>query len=101
IADKSTVFRLNATGDLSAVKNVGPFDIIFMGPPYKDAEKTPLYLVQPTLDNIARSGLLATGGLVVAQHHKKEITATSDQWRLVRIAAYGDSRLSFFQPTGN
>ncbi len=96
MTDKATVFRLNATGDLSVLPK--PYDLIFMGPPYKDAEKKPLALVQPTLDNIVRYELLAKGGLVIAQHHKKEIVGSSEKWELKRQEDYGDSRLSFLVP---
>lgn len=93
---QASIFRLSATGDLSVLPR--PFDLIFMGPPYKDAVKAPLALVQPTLDNIEKFGLLTPTGLVIAQHHSKEIVASSPKWEMKRREKYGDSLVSFFVP---
>src|SRR5258708_3851404 len=59
LTDRATAIRSSATGDLSGVPR--PYDIIFMGPPYKDAEKKALALVTPTLENIYKYKLLAPG----------------------------------------
>ena len=75
----------------------GPFDLVFMGPPYHDEKWNALHLVYPTLDAIARGGILKEGGLIVAQHHAKEVIAGRPPWELVRQEEYGDSRLSFFK----
>ena len=75
----------------------GPFDIVFMGPPYKDLRKQPLHLTGPTLDRISQAGLLVPGGWVVAQHHAKEHLKIPAGWFLFRQEKYGDSRLSFFK----
>lgn len=93
--NQSAVYRLNATGDLSVLPK--GFNIIFMGPPYKDAAKTMLALVHPTLDAIERANLLAEGGIIIAQHHKKEITASTPVWEKVREEHYGDTTVSFFK----
>ena len=68
------------------------FDLIFMDPPYDQG------LVGKTLAQVARSGALAPGGLVVVEHSGREMPAEkypplqlSDQRR------YGDSWISFFQ----
>lgn len=94
LTDQAVVYRLNVTGDLNVLPV--PHDIIFMGPPYKDAAKNPLALVHPTLENIGKYKLLADQGLIVAQHHKKEIVASTSEWEMKRQETYGDSLLSFF-----
>jgi len=100
IQNKAAVFRLDALGDLSMIP--GPFSIIFMGPPYKDPEKTPLRMVEPTLANLERHGLLANGGIVVAQHHKKEtFKLPGDEWVLAREEKYGDTLVSFIKKKQN
>lgn len=91
---RGTVYRVSVTGDLGILP--APYDIIFMGPPYKDAAKAPLALVHPTLDNIAKFNLLAPGGLVIAQHHKKEPVAGTAEWTMNRQEVYGDTTVSFF-----
>lgn len=94
--DKAQTFRMNVLGDLALLPK--PFDIIFMGPPYKDESKKSLALVSPTLENVDRHQLLAPRGLVIAQHHKKETVALpSAGWRLFRTETYGDTILSFIQ----
>jgi 16S rRNA (guanine(966)-N(2))-methyltransferase RsmD len=57
---RASVVRASALEDLSFLPR--PFEIIFMGPPYKDMEKKMLALTVPTLANITKSGLLAPGG---------------------------------------
>jgi 16S rRNA (guanine966-N2)-methyltransferase len=75
----------------------GPFDIIFMGPPYHDQAWNALSLTMPTLKDIARLGLLKPGGIVVGQHHKKEPVSATPEWDLYREESYGDTILSFFK----
>ena len=83
-------------GDLSFLPK--PFDLIFMGPPYVDLEKKALALVEPTFRNIMKHDLLAKNGIVVAQHHIKEVPASIPPgMAMVRQERYGDTRLSFFK----
>jgi 16S rRNA (guanine966-N2)-methyltransferase len=96
LTPKATVVRASVLGNLASVKK--PFDIIFMGPPYKDAEKKPLALTEPTLVNIDTLHLLAPNGLVIAQHHNKEIVPKqSGRLILKREKEYGDTVVSFYQ----
>jgi len=92
---KGTVYRASATDDLSFLPK--PFDLIFMGPPYKDAQKNPLALVVPTLNAILKSEILADKGLVIAQHHKKEKTDPEAPWIVTRREVYGDSIVTFYR----
>jgi 16S rRNA (guanine(966)-N(2))-methyltransferase RsmD len=96
---QAAIVRANITGNLSFL--AGPFDLIFMGPPYKAEDRTALALVHPTLDAIAKNALLTPGGLVVAQHHKKEPVNATPEWDLVRREIYGDSTVSFFKPAAH
>jgi 16S rRNA (guanine(966)-N(2))-methyltransferase RsmD len=96
---QSSVVRANITENLSFLP--GPFTLIFMGPPYKAEDKTPLALVHPTLDSIAKNNLLAPAGIVIAQHHKKEAVASTPQWNIVRQEHYGDSTVTFFKSIEN
>lgn len=93
---KCAVYRRDLSGNVAFL--AGPFDIIFMGPPYKDLEKAPLALVTPTLAKIDESNLLKEQGLIVAQHHKKEqINLPSEKWEIFRVEKYGDTILSFIR----
>lgn len=70
----------------------GKFDIIFIGPPYR----------MKMLSEIIKKSekLLKYRGLVVGQHHKKEILAEkSGGLSLYRQEKYGDMMLSFYRNT--
>ena len=97
--DRARVVRADATKQLAHLG--GPFDLIFMGPPYHDAQWNALSLTGPTLDAIARAQILKAGGGVIGQHHAKEPPVRDPRWRMVRQERYGDSRLSFFEYAGS
>lgn len=97
LTEKSRIYPLSASGPLDALTET--FEIVFLGPPYKDEAKTPLALVVPTVQQIQKAGLVANGGLVVAQHHKKEpVGDTGLAYAIVRRERYGDTMVTFFGP---
>jgi len=73
------------------------FDIIFMGPPYKDDNKRPLALRIPTLNAVAAAGLLLDDGLLICQHHKTEPVGPPEGFEMYRQEKYGDTLVSFFR----
>lgn len=95
------VIRCDVLSGLSFVRRQTPnaegFDLIFLGPPYKDELKRPLRLVKPALENIQQASLLAPGGWVIAQHHLKEPVSGAAGLQMFRQEKYGDSYLSFFK----
>lgn len=95
--DKGVVYRANVITDLTSLPK--PFDVIFMGPPYKDEGKKPMSLVLPTLESIQKADLLSEKGFVVAQHHKKEQTDPEEgsPWSVSRREVYGDSVVTFYR----
>lgn len=98
--DKGVVLRGDALNSLSWVPfraGVEKFEIVFLGPPYRDEENTPLAYTRPVLENIAKARLLAPGGLVIAQHHKKEEVATPRGLKRYRLMKYGDTTMSFYR----
>lgn len=100
-AAKGKAFRGDLRSPLSWVAyRAGPdrFDLIFLGPPYKDAEKRPLQMTTGVLERILAAGLLEPDGWVIAQHHKKESPKTPPGLELFRTSRYGDTLLSFFRP---
>jgi len=76
------------------------FDLVFMGPPYKDEEKTPLAFTVPTLRRLEEAGLVNAQTIVVGQHHKKEPLDLPATWEKYRQKEYGESILSFFRWKG-
>jgi len=66
-------------------------DLIFIDPPYGRGE------VVPALVAIARTGVLAPGGLVVAETDRREdLPERVGNMMLTRLERYGDTLLSFF-----
>jgi 16S rRNA (guanine(966)-N(2))-methyltransferase RsmD len=69
----------------------GPFDIIFLDPPYKME-------LAPLLGQIAQAGVLKPGGIVVAEHFKKQPSPErAGELELFRQAVYGDTVLAFYK----
>ncbi len=94
---RARVVRADGVRQLSFVGS-RPFDIIFMGPPYKDDQKRPLALTSPTLAAVVDAGLAAPGAWVIGQHHKKEdVSRVPEGWEIFRDKYYGDSVLTFFR----
>ncbi len=68
-----------------------PFDVIFMGPPYKTAH-TGL-----VLEALACPGLLKPGGWIIGQHHIKEVFQVPRAFSVIREGRYGDTKLTFLE----
>ncbi len=70
------------------------FDAVFLDPPYKQTEE-----YERTLALLSDSKLLASGAVVIAEHHRKlalaEKFGTLARFRVLR---QGDSSLSFYRP---
>jgi 16S rRNA (guanine(966)-N(2))-methyltransferase RsmD len=99
-ADRGKVHFGNALSDLCWVpfrSGTSEYDLIFMGPPYKDDQKRPLAFSTPALAKVAEAGLLAPKGWAVCQHHVKEDVKAPAGWVMVRREKYGDTYLDFFR----
>ncbi len=68
------------------------FDIVLADPPYCNQ------LVQPTVDGVARHGLLAAGGMLIIEHHRMEPPEPGSAWQLARQGVYGDSLVTILVP---
>lgn len=75
----------------------GEFNLVFLGPPYKDEEKRPLAYSSLALRRLSEARLLAPAGLVICQHHVKENVSPPESFELFRREKYGDTYLSFFR----
>ncbi len=72
----------------------GPWDLVFLDPPYAD------HLVPPTLAALSASGVLASGAFVVAEHSKDHRVDPEDlpsglTWDTTRT--YGGTCLSIWE----
>jgi 16S rRNA (guanine(966)-N(2))-methyltransferase RsmD len=87
------VFRQDAQVALPALASEGRrFDVIYLDPPYGSD------LYERALDAIADAGLLASGGVVVAQHfHKRALPETIGGLIRARSVRVGDHLLTFYE----
>ncbi|MEO9262898.1 MAG: 16S rRNA (guanine(966)-N(2))-methyltransferase RsmD [Candidatus Baltobacteraceae bacterium] len=72
----------------------GPFDIVYMDPPY--ADEIPLQIFRLLLER----ELLAPGSLVIYEHAAKRILPGVPGYRSTREEVYGDVALAFFSTAG-
>jgi 16S rRNA (guanine966-N2)-methyltransferase len=87
ISDVVTVFA--APVERALYRLEGPFDIVYLDPPY--AEPVPLQ----SLRLMRERGLLAPDALVVYEHPAKRILPEIPGYRSVREEVYGDVALAF------
>jgi 16S rRNA (guanine(966)-N(2))-methyltransferase RsmD len=73
------------------------YDIVFMGPPYRDENNNILSYTEPTLKNVVNGSLLSEYGIVIAQHHIKEKFSIPDKLIKFRSERYGDTIIDFFK----
>jgi 16S rRNA (guanine966-N2)-methyltransferase len=91
----SQVKVVNSSVELYLEGAYEKFDIIFMGPPYKN-ETGMLYLSMHVLKTIDSKKLLREAGILIVQHHKREVVTDTDGLKIVRVEKYGDSKLTFY-----
>ncbi len=71
-------------------KTSGPYDIVFLDPPYADD-------MLPLLTLLAESGVLKADSIVIAEHFKKQLSPDrAGVLSLYREAKYGDTVLAFY-----
>jgi 16S rRNA (guanine(966)-N(2))-methyltransferase RsmD len=69
----------------------GPYDIVFLDPPYAEE-------LQPLLELVAASGVVKPDGIVIAEHFRKQSSpANAGRLSLYREARYGDTVLAFYK----
>lgn len=73
------------------------YDIIFMGPPYRDSNNKMLSFSQPALQNVAEARLLAPHGILVIQTHKTEQFDIPACLEVFRTEKYGDTLVRFLR----
>lgn len=84
---QSALARLSAAGEA--------FDLIFLDPPYGQG------LLPPLLAALAATGVLAPGGVVVAEHSRRDtLPEAAGPLIMSDRRRYGDTMLSFFSAAG-
>lgn len=93
LADRVSVVAAPAERALYRIE--GPFDIVYMDPPY--ANEVPLQLFRL----LRERNLLAPDALVIYEHAAKRILPDVPGYRSTREEVYGDVALAFFTPEGS
>ncbi|MDR0734827.1 MAG: 16S rRNA (guanine(966)-N(2))-methyltransferase RsmD [Elusimicrobiota bacterium] len=98
--DRAKVLKgdiLKGTQWLAAYGEEGVYDIIFMGPPYRDINNKPLNFTGPVLASVAAACLLSRGGMIIAQHHQNETFEIPVGLETFREEKYGDTIIHFLR----
>jgi 16S rRNA (guanine(966)-N(2))-methyltransferase RsmD len=74
---------------------VTAFDLVYLGPPYRDEQDRPLSFSTASMARVAEAGLLAPDGLMLCQHHVKEDVAPPAGYERYRREKYGDTFVDF------
>ena len=86
--DRAAVIQSDAETFLK--RSSGPYDIVFLDPPYA-------LELAPLLQLVASAGILKTDTVVVVEHFKKQLSPEgAGALKLVREARYGDTVLAFY-----
>lgn len=88
------IWRRDATqlGPMAAASG-GPFDLVFLDPPYR------MHLVPKALDSLAAGQWLAPNALLVVETAEGEPLPSPASYRLLDNRVYGDTRVSFWTPS--
>ncbi len=91
---RGTVRRANALADIAHLAASGAFDVIVLDPPYGRG------LQVRTLRLVAESGVLADGGIAVAEGHWRDDPGEVAGLRRIRSARYGETGVWFYEKGG-
>jgi len=88
--NRGKIIRLPIPRQLSRLKNQGPFQLIFVDPPYdKD-------LVNPTLRAINKEKILAPDGIIIVEHSPRELIEEVGL-SIIDSRKYGQTLISFLK----
>jgi 16S rRNA (guanine966-N2)-methyltransferase len=88
------VIRADLAKSWKPLAGAGPFDLVFMDPPYRQG------LVGPALDRLVQEGLVAPDALAVAEHHRSDHPELPQAWEIQAVKTYGHTAVSFLSPAG-
>ena len=94
-SDKAKIVRCDIIKDFELLRD--KYDIVFMGPPYKDGCKKALALTQPALQNAVRYDILKDDSILIAQKHIKEPVGNVLGLECFRTEKYGDTVVAFYR----
>jgi 16S rRNA (guanine966-N2)-methyltransferase len=93
LADLATVRRADALSEIARLDRAGEqFDVVVLDPPYGRG------LQAQALRLLARSRVLASGGVAVAEGHWRDDPGQVEGLRRAREARHGETALWFYEP---
>lgn len=93
--DRAKIIKCDIIKDFTLLQD--KYDIVFMGPPYKDSDKKALALTNPVLKNILKYDILKDDSVLIAQKHIKEPVGEVACLECFRVEKYGDTVISFYK----
>jgi len=96
-SQRAKIVRCDVIRDFELIAK--KYDIVFMGPPYKDGDKKALALTMPALKNVVKYDILKEDSVLIAQKQIKEpvgLVAGLDNYRTEK---YGDTVVLFYRRT--
>lgn len=92
LAGRAVVMKSTVARAIAALARRGSrFDLVFVDPPYEKG------LVNPTLADLAESGLVEHDGLVIVEHHPKEPVDPPPGLSLTDSRKYGQTLVTFLK----
>lgn len=93
--DRASVIKSPVRAAIRRLSKHGTtFDIIFVDPPYlKD-------LVNPALEALSQSSLVAPASIIIVEHHPKEPIGEIDGLKVTDSRRYGQTLISFLKRKG-
>jgi 16S rRNA (guanine(966)-N(2))-methyltransferase RsmD len=95
VNDKTKIVKCDVIKDFAVLQD--KYDIVFMGPPYKNENKKVLALTYPALKNVAKYDILKDDSILIAQKHIKEPVRYVAGLECFRTEKYGDTIISFYK----
>jgi len=93
--DGAKIVKCDVIKDFAVLQD--KYDIVFIGPPYKDENKKALALTYPTLKNVMRYDILKEDSILITQKHIKEPVGNVAGLECFRTEKYGDTIVSFYK----
>jgi 16S rRNA (guanine(966)-N(2))-methyltransferase RsmD len=93
--DKAKIVKCDVIKDFAVLRD--KYDIVFMGPPYKNGNKKTVALTYLALKNVAKYDILKDDSILIAQKHIKEPVGNVAGLKCFRTEKYGDTIVSFYK----
>jgi 16S rRNA (guanine(966)-N(2))-methyltransferase RsmD len=94
-SDRAEIVKCDIMKDFAILQD--KYDIIFIGPPYKDKNKKMLAFTREVLENAVKFDILKSDSIIISQRHVKEKIRNVAGLECFRLEKYGDTLISFYK----